>query len=67
MTKTNGNRIPSRLECDELMARYYMLPNIVKHSIQVMNVSLAITDNLKNGMPINRDLVIAAALLHDIT
>jgi len=67
MTKTNGNRIPSRLECDELMARYYMLPNIVKHSIQVMNVSLAITDNLRRGVSINRDLVIAAALLHDIT
>jgi len=44
-----------------------MLPNIVEHSIQVMNVSLAITDNLKSGVPINRDLVIAAALLHDIT
>jgi len=67
MTKTNGNRIPSRLECDELMARYSMLPNIVEHSIQVMNVSLAITDNLKSGVGINRDLVIAAALLHDIT
>ncbi len=67
MTKTNGNKIPSRAECDELMARYSMLPNIVEHSIQVMNVSLAITDNLKSGVTINRDLVIAAALLHDIT
>jgi len=67
MTKTNGNRIPSRLECNELMARYSMLPNIVEHSIQVMNVSLVITDNLKSGVHINRDLVIAAALLHDIT
>ena len=35
--------------------------------MQVMNVSLAITDNLKSGVPVNRDLVIAAALLHDIT
>ena len=32
-----------------------------------MNVSLAITDNLKNAAPVNRNLVIAAALLHDIT
>jgi len=67
MTKGLCNKIPSRAECDELMARYSMLPNIVEHSIQVMNVSLAITDNLKSGVPINRDLVIAAALLHDIT
>ena len=29
--------------------------------------ALAITDNLKNGVEVNRDLVIAAALLHDIT
>jgi len=61
------DRIPSREECDELIAKYSMLPNIVSHSQQVMRVSLAITDNLKNGVSINRDLVMAAALLHDIT
>ncbi|MDD5171379.1 MAG: HDIG domain-containing protein, partial [Syntrophales bacterium] len=60
-------RIPSRRECHELMARYAMRSNIVEHSIQVMRVSLAIMDNLKNGVTINRDMVIAAALLHDIT
>jgi uncharacterized protein len=61
------DRIPSRDECDKLMARYAMLPNIVAHSRQVMRVSLAIADNLKNGAAMNRDLVMAAALLHDIT
>jgi putative nucleotidyltransferase with HDIG domain len=49
------------------MADYSMIPNIIEHSFQVMNVSLAITDNLKNGVQINRDMIIAAALLHDIT
>jgi putative nucleotidyltransferase with HDIG domain len=44
-----------------------MLPNIVAHSQQVMRVSLAITDNLKKGVYINRNMVMAAALLHDIT
>lgn len=63
--KDNG--IPTREECYELMDRYSMLPNIAEHSRQVMRVSLAITDNLKNGVTINRDMVIAAALLHDIT
>ena len=62
-----SDRIPSREECDKLMVRHSMRPNIVAHSIQVMYVSLAITDNLKNSVVINRDLVIAAALLHDIT
>lgn len=62
-----SDRMLSREECDKLMVRHSMRPNIVAHSIQVMYVSLAITDNLKNGVAINRDLVIAAALLHDIT
>lgn len=61
------DRIPSLEGCDELMAKYSMLPNIVAHSRQVMLVSLAITDNLKKGVSINRDMVMAAALLHDIT
>ena len=67
MTENIKDRIPNRVECEELMARYSMLPNIVEHSLQVMHVSLAITDNLKDGVAVNRDLVIAAALLHDIT
>jgi putative nucleotidyltransferase with HDIG domain len=61
------DRIPSQEECNKLMAKYSMLPNIIAHSRQVMLVALAITDNLKSGLSINRDLVIAAALLHDIT
>jgi putative nucleotidyltransferase with HDIG domain len=64
---SSTDRIPSQGECDELMAKYCMLPNIIAHSRQVMRVSLVITDSLKNGVSINRDLVIAAALLHDIT
>jgi len=67
MAKSISDRIPSREECNELMAQHSMRRNIVEHSIQVMHVSLAITDNLKNGVAVNRDLVIAAALLHDIT
>jgi uncharacterized protein len=49
------------------MTQYSMLPNIVQHSLQVMRVSLALTDNLRSGICVNRDLVIAASLLHDIT
>jgi uncharacterized protein len=67
MIKTISDRIPSPGECEQLMAKYSMLPNIVAHSFQVMRVALAITDNLRNGIEVNRDLVIAAALLHDIT
>lgn len=67
MTENISEIIPDVAECEELMARYNMLPNIVQHSMQVMRVSLAITDHLKEGISVNRDRVIAAALLHDIT
>lgn len=67
MTKKTGDRVPSRVECDKLMVKYSMLPNIVQHSIKVMQVSLAITDNLRNNVSVNKDLVMAASLLHDIT
>jgi uncharacterized protein len=67
MQKNGMDRIPSREECDELMAKYSMLPNIVEHSLQVMRVALVITDNLKHNVSISRDLVIAGSLLHDIT
>jgi len=62
-----GDRIPTLRECDDLMARYGMRPNIAAHSRQVMRVALAIADNLDNGAAVDRDLVMAAALLHDIT
>ena len=67
MTENRADRVPTPAECQELMAQYSMLPNIVKHSRQVMNVSLAIADNLKSGVSVDRNLIMAAALLHDIT
>lgn len=67
MTGNITDRIPTPDECEELMAEYTMLPHIALHSRQVMRVSAAITDHLKDGVSVNRDLVIAAALLHDIT
>jgi uncharacterized protein len=60
------NRIPSINECYEIMQNR-MLPHIKEHSEQVMKVALAIIDNLKPGVLVNKDLVIAASLLHDIT
>jgi uncharacterized protein len=67
MAKKITDKIPTRDDCDELMAKYSMLPNIVAHSLQVMRVSLAVIDHLKDCTIVNRDIVIAGALLHDIT
>jgi uncharacterized protein len=64
---TKADYIPSREECLKLFDTYQMLDNIRAHSIQVTRVALLIADNLKNPAMINRTLVEAAALLHDIT
>jgi uncharacterized protein len=61
-----NNKIPSINECYEIM-KDRMLPNIKEHSLQVMKVALVITEHLKPGVLIDKDLVIAASLLHDIT
>ena len=57
---------PSEDECFNIIRQYDMLPNIVDHSVQVKNVSLAIYDHLQKKELISRELLIAAALLHDI-
>ena len=59
-------KYPSETECHEIINRYGMLPNIIDHSVQVMRVSLAIYYDLKDRTSVNRELIVAAALLHDI-
>ncbi|HEY1405367.1 MAG TPA: HDIG domain-containing protein, partial [Spirochaetota bacterium] len=44
-----------------------MLGNIRAHSERVAQVAVAIVDNLREDCHINRELVCAGALLHDIT
>ena len=58
--------IPSIEQCHELM-KGHMLPNIYEHSVQVMRVAEAIVSNLKKGIDVNVQLILAASLLHDIS
>ena len=58
-------RIPERQECYRIMHAMEMLDNIVAHSLQVCRVALLLSDSLEADL--NRDLIQAAALLHDIT
>ena len=44
-----------------------MLENIRDHSILVMKVARAIAEKVRPGIAIDTDLVVAGALLHDIT
>ncbi|HQP49489.1 MAG TPA: HDIG domain-containing protein [Spirochaetota bacterium] len=66
-TMTPETHIPDNEECYRLLRRYDMLPNIIAHSEQVARVALAIADDLIDPGSVNRELVRAAAVLHDIT
>ncbi len=58
-------RIPNRQECYRIMHAMKMMDHIVAHSLQVCRVALLLSDSLDASL--NRDLIQAAALLHDIT
>lgn len=66
MITDSVKKYPSEAECFKLIEKYEMFPNIIAHSIQVKNVSEAIYKNLADRKHISVDLLIAAALLHDI-
>ncbi|MCK5783653.1 MAG: HDIG domain-containing protein [Desulfobacterales bacterium] len=61
-------RIPSQKQCHHLILEMEMMAHIVDHSCQVCNVAVFLADHLiKNGLHLNRELIRAAAILHDIT
>jgi uncharacterized protein len=62
-------KIPDQKECFALIHKMNMPEHIINHSIQVSRVALFITDQLSivNQSGLNRDLILSAALLHDIT
>ncbi|MFH2091837.1 MAG: HDIG domain-containing metalloprotein [Pseudomonadota bacterium] len=61
-------KIPSQTECFNLIKQMNMMDHIIDHSIMVSNVSLCLCKALQKHFPdLNEHLVVAAALLHDIT
>ena len=61
-------QIPTKRACFELIRDMEMLDHIVAHSVVVCRVALLLTDKIMStGNMLNRDLVQASALLHDIT
>ncbi|MDA8123593.1 MAG: HDIG domain-containing protein [Deltaproteobacteria bacterium] len=64
--ETGWIEIPSEERCRQLIAEMGMMEHIVAHSLQVRRLALFLTDRL--GIPgLNRELIRAAAHLHDIT
>lgn len=61
-------RIPKQDECIDMLESMAMPDHIRNHSKLVCRVALLLTDRLiAAGIPLNRNLVTASALLHDIT
>ena len=61
------NKIPTREECLKILKDSNVPDHIIAHSKQVCNFAMKVADLLeKKGININRDLVAAGALLHDI-
>jgi putative nucleotidyltransferase with HDIG domain len=61
-------RIPRKEQCLHLLSRIEMPDHIQDHSKLVCQVALVLTDGLiAAGIDVNRQLVLASALLHDIT
>ncbi len=61
-------RIASKEECFRIICKMEMMEHIVVHSLQVCSVALFLADNLAGEKTrLNRDLIQASALLHDIT
>lgn len=61
-------RIPQKQQCIEIIREMEVPGHIVMHSIQVSRVGLFLVDAFAiAGIELNRNLVRAGALLHDIT
>ena len=61
-------RIPSKNSCYRIIREMKTLAHIVDHSRQVCRVAVFLADHMiSDRIRLNRDLVHAAALLHDIT
>lgn len=59
--------IPSKEECLKILKKNKTPSNVVEHCKAVCKIAEEITNRLvKNGIKINKKLVIAASLLHDI-
>jgi putative nucleotidyltransferase with HDIG domain len=59
--------IPTRAECEAILAGLSVEPAIVRHSRLVADVAQRIAHALsQSGLSLNMDLVVAGALLHDV-
>lgn len=59
--------IPSKEQCLSILKENKTPSNVIGHSMTVCNFALDLADKLgKKGITVNKDLITAASLLHDI-
>ncbi|MHA1303984.1 MAG: HD domain-containing protein [Candidatus Heimdallarchaeaceae archaeon] len=63
MSKKSGGSIPSKEECLVLLKKYNTPTNVIRHCLAVTDVAEKICREIQH---INKELVIAGAMLHDI-
>ncbi len=62
------NKIPTKKQCYQMLAKMKMMDHIVVHSLQVCRVATFLSEHLiSQHHRLNFDLIRSAALLHDIT
>lgn len=60
-------KIPTREECIKILKENNVPDNIIAHAKAVCNFSMKVVDALeKRGVNVNKDLVAAGSLLHDV-
>ena len=63
MIEMSKTKIPSEEECEKILQKYKVPPNVINHCILVKEISEEFCEKIKQ---IDRSLVIAGAMLHDI-
>ena len=59
--------IPTKEQCLNILKENKTPSNVIEHSMTVCNFALDLADKLeKKGIKVNKELVIAASLLHDV-
>ena len=63
----NSNKIPSKKECLAILKKNKTPPNVIEHCKTVCKFAEELADSLiKKNIEVNKKLVIASAMLHDI-
>lgn len=63
----SNQNYPEEATCRQLLRKYQVPDNIIRHSLAVKQAAVKLADKLQgNGVAVDKELVASSALLHDI-